>query len=87
MVDIHLPTRRTLVKSAGATHQHLGEISINTPIPTAIGIGQGRKGNTGAKTKVVKLVPSRLQADNYIAKAFPKGQLSEPKAKELLPTS
>jgi len=74
------------IKSAGLLDEHLGEVRVNPPVTGFVGMGQGVTGNVTADTHVVQSIPHRTQAGLDVAKALPKGQLSEGHTEELIET-
>src|SRR6056297_1707449 len=65
----------------------LGEICIDLPRPTSIGIGERVARNPlAAKTGVIQFGPKRSKADFDIPQGFPAGQLGECHAKILIET-
>ena len=63
----------------------MSEIGINTPVPFAVGVGQGGPSNGGVKTHVIKLGLLCPQASLNITQTLAIGELREGHAEKLLP--
>ena len=67
-------------------NQDLGEISIDTPVPFLVGVGEGTPGDPAPYTGAIAFRAHRPQACLDVPKAFSIRQLGECHAKELIET-
>jgi len=67
-------------------NENSGEIGINPPVASFIGMSQSVAGNASTKSHVIKPVFHSPKAGLDIAKAFAKSQLGEGQAKKLFVT-
>jgi hypothetical protein len=65
------------VQRAGDTDEDLGEIGIDPPVMSFIGIGKSGLGDASPEAHVVQLVLDGTQAGLDVAEAFAIGELSE----------
>jgi len=74
------------IKGTSLGDENPGEIGIDPPIASFIGMGQGIAGNAAPKTHVIKSAFHRPKAGLDIAEAFAIGQLGESQTEELVVT-
>jgi hypothetical protein len=63
----------------------LSEVSIDPPIPSAIGVSQGAMRHWRSESQVVELVAARAQTNFYIFKTLAIGDLSKGHGEKLIP--
>jgi len=74
------------VESSGHFNQTLGEIGVDSPVASFIGIGQTRSFDQRTKTGMVEPLAMGVQADNDIAETLPISQLRKRHGQKLFPT-
>jgi len=74
------------IKGPSLSDKNPGEIGIDPPIASFIGMGQGIAGNTAAKTHVIKSAFHRPKTGLDIAETFAIGQLGKSQTEELIVT-
>ena len=74
------------IESAGLMNKNLGEVGVNPPIAGFISVGQGVSRDVAADAHVIESIPHRTQTGLDITETFPKSQLSEAHAEELIET-
>jgi len=77
--------RIVAVKIAGHADQHLGEVAVNAPVASLVGIGERSAGNAAPKTHVIEPGLLSAQAGFDVAQTRTIGQLSKSQTEELIP--
>jgi len=73
------------IQSPGFVDQDLGQIGIDSPVSSLVGVGQTAAGNSASQSHVVEFAPDRTQSRFDISQALPISQLGKGHAEELLP--
>ena len=71
---------------AGTANEHLGEVGVDSPVATFVGIAERALGNSAAKSGMAQLRRHGVQASLDVAQTLAVGQLSESHRKELVAT-
>jgi hypothetical protein len=74
------------VKRSGRFNEALGEIGVDSPVATFVGIGQTRPFDQRMKPGMVEPLAMGVQADNDIAETLTISQLRERHCQKLFPT-
>ena len=73
------------IKITGLMNEDLGEVGIDAPVASLVGIGQSASGHAAAESHVIEFRRHRSQADLNIAKTLAVSQLSEGHGEKLVP--
>ena len=73
------------IKGSCMRDQYLGEISVDTPVPSLVCFCKGTSGNTAFNAHVVSFFGNSSQAGFDIPQTFPVSQLSKGHTKKLVP--
>ena len=65
------------VQASGDADQDLGEVGMDPPVASLVGVGEGRARDTPARAHVVELALLGAQAGLNVAQAFTIGELGE----------
>ena len=85
LVEVHADGILCVQGSCDAD-QHLGEVSIDAPVVSLIGVGECGARHVPAESNVIQLAAHRAKACLYVTQAFAVSQLREGHRQILVPT-
>src|SRR5665213_142024 len=75
------------IQAPGGANQSLGELEVDLPVASFVGVGKRTATDIATNTQVIQLGRLRAQAGFDVAQAFPVGKLGESHAQELIETA
>ena len=75
------------VQAPGSANQRLGELEVDTPVASFVGVGKGTATDIATNAQVIELGRLCAQAGFDVAQTLPVGKLSEGHAQELIETA